>query len=230
LSDRPAGVGAEGPEHLLAETAAALPPDDPPGVRERSTGCGRGRRRCFSLEEPMANSSMLSLPHHRAGAEEPLHTVASKGGMKPSRMRDPAVVSTPSSGRCPSARSGRRRARSGLPPGRGGRRRHARRPSARSVETRRKAPSRPSVASMRASTARVSPRRRPRARKGRREVGERPVEHGRGAHSMILGPGSRSRLARAHSRGPRRARGRGGLVRRQASPPTRARGSSAPRQ
>ena len=45
-----------------AATAAALPPDDPPGTRERSQGFLVGPNALVSVEEPNANSSMLSLP------------------------------------------------------------------------------------------------------------------------------------------------------------------------
>src|SRR5450759_825610 len=45
-----------------AATAAALPPDEPPGVRLRSHGFCTGPKAEFSVAEPMANSSQLSLP------------------------------------------------------------------------------------------------------------------------------------------------------------------------
>ena len=91
LADRAAGVGAEAPKTCRAATAAALPPDDPPGVRVRSQGFRHGPKALFSLDEPMANSSMLSLPTRTAPAPRSRSTtVASKGGMKPARMREPA--------------------------------------------------------------------------------------------------------------------------------------------
>jgi hypothetical protein len=40
-----------------AATAAALPPDEPPGTRVRSHGFSTGPKPEFSFEEPMANSS-----------------------------------------------------------------------------------------------------------------------------------------------------------------------------
>ena len=45
-----------------APTAAALPPDEPPGTRERSHGFLVEPNALVSVEEPNANSSMLSLP------------------------------------------------------------------------------------------------------------------------------------------------------------------------
>ena len=51
-----------------AATAAALPPDDPPGTRLRSRGLRVGPKAEFSVDEPMANSSMLVLPMKTAPA------------------------------------------------------------------------------------------------------------------------------------------------------------------
>src|SRR5207237_1145169 len=80
-----------------AATAAAEPPDEPPGVRSRSQGLRVGPYALFSVDEPIANSSMFTLPTRTAPASRSLRTtVASYGGTYPSRMRDPAVVSTPS--------------------------------------------------------------------------------------------------------------------------------------
>ena len=45
-----------------AATAAAEPPDEPPGTRDTSHGFCTGRKAEFSLPEPIANSSQLSLP------------------------------------------------------------------------------------------------------------------------------------------------------------------------
>ena len=53
---------------MPAETAAALPPDDPPGTRSRSHGLCVGPNAEFSVEEPNANSSMLHLPTGTAPA------------------------------------------------------------------------------------------------------------------------------------------------------------------
>ena len=44
-----------------AATAAAEPPDDPPGTRVRSHGFSVGPKAEFSVDEPMANSSWLVL-------------------------------------------------------------------------------------------------------------------------------------------------------------------------
>jgi hypothetical protein len=71
-----------------AATAAALPPDEPPGTRVRSQGLSTGPKAEFSLAEPIANSSQLSLPSStvpapgpRPGSPGPSRatTVASKG-------------------------------------------------------------------------------------------------------------------------------------------------------
>jgi hypothetical protein len=51
-----------------AATAAAEPPDEPPGTRSRSQGLRVGKKAEFSVDEPMANSSMLSLPSSTAPA------------------------------------------------------------------------------------------------------------------------------------------------------------------
>ena len=56
------------PKHWRAASAAALPPEEPPGVRVRSQGLRQGLKAEFSLDEPMANSSMLSLPSRTAPA------------------------------------------------------------------------------------------------------------------------------------------------------------------
>src|SRR6187549_2595492 len=44
-----------------AATAAAEPPDEPPGTRERSHGLSVGPYAEFSVDEPIANSSWLVL-------------------------------------------------------------------------------------------------------------------------------------------------------------------------
>ena len=60
-----------------AATAAALPPDDPPGTRWRSHGLWVGNQAEFSVEDPMANSSRLVLPSiGRPAASRRLATVA----------------------------------------------------------------------------------------------------------------------------------------------------------
>ncbi len=45
-----------------AATAAALPPDEPPGTQPGSWGLRVGPNAEFSVELPMANSSRLVLP------------------------------------------------------------------------------------------------------------------------------------------------------------------------
>src|SRR5690606_24683927 len=79
-----------------AATAAAEPPDDPPGTRARSQGFLTGPYQLVSLDEPIANSSMFVLPSVTTPA--PLRrstTVASYGDSKLSSMRDPQDVFTP---------------------------------------------------------------------------------------------------------------------------------------
>ena len=51
-----------------AATAAAAPPEEPPGTRSRSQGLRTGPRKEVSLVDPMANSSMFSLPRETAPA------------------------------------------------------------------------------------------------------------------------------------------------------------------
>ena len=64
-----------------AATAAAEPPDEPPGTREVSQGLRAGRKAEFSFDEPMANSSRFDLPTTIAPAEiSRAAAVASYGG------------------------------------------------------------------------------------------------------------------------------------------------------
>ena len=59
-------------------TAAAEPPLEPPGTRVRSQGLRVIWRALFSVDEPIANSSMLSLPKGMApAARRRVMTVAS---------------------------------------------------------------------------------------------------------------------------------------------------------
>ena len=51
-----------------AATAAALPPEEPPGTRSVSHGLRVGPKAEVSVEPPKANSSMLSLPMGSAPA------------------------------------------------------------------------------------------------------------------------------------------------------------------
>ena len=65
-----------------AATAAAEPPPDPPGIRSRSHGLCVGPYAECSVEEPIANSSMLVLPSGtRPAARARATTVASNGDM-----------------------------------------------------------------------------------------------------------------------------------------------------
>ena len=57
-----------------AATAAADPPDDPPGTRDVSCGLRVGPKAEFSVELPMANSSRLVLPTTAAPAASSLVT------------------------------------------------------------------------------------------------------------------------------------------------------------
>src|SRR6266540_635834 len=78
-------------------TAAAEPPDEPPGTRFRSQGLRDGPNAEFSVDEPIANSSMLVLPRITTPAlRSRAVTVASYGGTQPSRIFEPHVVGTPS--------------------------------------------------------------------------------------------------------------------------------------
>src|SRR3989344_740128 len=84
----PPGAGPVAAGARRAATPTALPPDEPPGMRSVAqglrTGAGAsnptGATAEFSLAEPMANSSQLSLPSVTAPASASLvTTVASKG-------------------------------------------------------------------------------------------------------------------------------------------------------
>src|SRR3954451_25140123 len=77
-------------------TAAAEPPPDPPGIRARSQGLWVGPYAECSVEEPIANSSMLVLPRIGSPASRSrATTVASYGGTHPSRILEPQVVGSP---------------------------------------------------------------------------------------------------------------------------------------
>src|SRR5437867_1849375 len=77
-------------------TAAADPPDDPPGTRLRSHGFRVGWKAECSVDEPIANSSRLVLPRTTApAARSRSTTVASYGGTNASSIFDPHVVRTP---------------------------------------------------------------------------------------------------------------------------------------
>ena len=63
-----------------AATAAAEPPDEPPGTRVLSQGLLTLPMALFSLDEPMANSSMFSLPSVTAPAAASLLTMVASNG------------------------------------------------------------------------------------------------------------------------------------------------------
>src|ERR1019366_10205812 len=78
---------------IPAATAAALPPEDPPGTRPVSHGFFVGPKAEFSVEDPMANSSRLVLPTAIAPAAFSRRTtVASYGGSHPARIFEEQVV------------------------------------------------------------------------------------------------------------------------------------------
>src|ERR1700728_1217317 len=69
-------------------TAADEPPDDPPGTRLRSHGLCEGPNAEFSVDDPIANSSMLVLPRMTIPARRSLVViVASYGGREAPRVR-----------------------------------------------------------------------------------------------------------------------------------------------
>src|SRR5215470_12605795 len=82
--------------HSWAATAAPEPPEEPPGTRVPSHGLRVVPSAEFSVDDPMANSSQLSLPTTTApAARRRAVTVASYAGTNDSRMREPAVVRRP---------------------------------------------------------------------------------------------------------------------------------------
>src|SRR3990172_4530060 len=67
---------------ILAQTAAALPPDDPPGTDFRSQGFLVGKKAECSVEDPIANSSKLVFPMIIASSSSKFFTiVALKGAL-----------------------------------------------------------------------------------------------------------------------------------------------------
>src|SRR5690242_1050137 len=78
--------------HSPAAVAAADPPEEPPGTRSRSQGLWVAKKAEFSVDEPIANSSMFDLPIMTTScALSRSITLASYGGMKFSSMRDEQV-------------------------------------------------------------------------------------------------------------------------------------------
>src|SRR5436305_15210521 len=81
---------------IPAATAAADPPDDPPGTRAVSQGFFTGPNAEFSFDEPIANSSQLVLPITTAPAALIRSiAVALEGGRDGPRMREPRDVCRP---------------------------------------------------------------------------------------------------------------------------------------
>ena len=79
-----------------AASAADDPPPEPPGMRSRSHGLWVGPNAEFSVEEPIANSSMLVLPKITMSASSRRWvTVALYGGIHPSKIFEPQVVGAP---------------------------------------------------------------------------------------------------------------------------------------
>src|SRR5919108_3031423 len=79
-----------------AATAAAEPPEEPPGTSFSSQGLRTGPYQLVSLDDPMANSSMLVLPRVTMPASfSRATTVASYGDTKLSSIREPQLVLTP---------------------------------------------------------------------------------------------------------------------------------------
>src|SRR5690606_41993606 len=75
-----------------AASDAAEPPPEPPETRVRSHGLSVGPNAEFSVEDPMANSSMLVLPRIGTPASRSLRvTGASYGGTQVSSVREPHV-------------------------------------------------------------------------------------------------------------------------------------------
>src|ERR1700749_2816969 len=86
--------------HNIAATAEAEPPDEPPGTSEvfepsRRHGLTTGPKHEVSFDEPIANSSLLSLPSSTAPSRQSCEVmVDSYGGTKPWRIFEHAVVRT----------------------------------------------------------------------------------------------------------------------------------------
>src|SRR5437660_5670114 len=79
--------------HRPAATAAALPPDEPPGTRVVSHGLRVVLKALFSVEEPIANSSRFVLPMMTAPASSSFFTtVASYGERNSASIFDEQVV------------------------------------------------------------------------------------------------------------------------------------------
>jgi hypothetical protein len=64
-----------------AATAAAEPPDEPPGIAAGSHGLRTGPNHECSFDEPIANSSQLVLPRQTAPAAASRSTTAASNGL-----------------------------------------------------------------------------------------------------------------------------------------------------
>src|SRR5262245_29465803 len=79
-----------------AATAAAEPPEDPPGMRDVSQGFRVGKKPEFSVELPIANSSQFNRPKKTAPAAFNFAaTVASYGATNLPRIFDPQFSGWP---------------------------------------------------------------------------------------------------------------------------------------
>src|SRR6476659_681728 len=78
---------------IPAATAAAEPPDEPPGTRRTSIGFRTGPYALFSVEDPIANSSMFVFATMIApSSRRRVIAVASYGLVYPARIFDAHVV------------------------------------------------------------------------------------------------------------------------------------------
>src|ERR1700721_3423740 len=97
--DPPVSV-AVAPMHKSAATAEAEPPDEPPGTSvvltpSRRHGLTTGPKHEVSFDDPIAHSSLLSLPSITAPSRQSCEvTVDSYGGTKLPRIFETAVVRT----------------------------------------------------------------------------------------------------------------------------------------
>src|ERR1700719_4142227 len=97
--DPPVSV-AVAPMHNSAATAEAEPPDEPPGTSVvlaplRRHGLTTGPKHEVSFDEPMANSSLLSLPSRTAPSRQSCDVIVdSYVGTKLPRILEHAVVRT----------------------------------------------------------------------------------------------------------------------------------------
>ena len=100
---RPAGSRIDPPVSLPTEsgaikaaTLAAAPPLEPPGMQSSFQGLRVTWKAEFSVDPPMANSSMFVLPIRTASAAfSRAMTVASYGGRNSLSIRDAQVVGSP---------------------------------------------------------------------------------------------------------------------------------------